>query len=271
MATDARLHYLDEIRQGFSVLLHPLQVIANAPRAAYRQAGEYLSLQQSLVGENRRLREQVLRQGADLQRWLTLQAENKHLRGVLDATQTLSRPAKLAEIVYAGRDPFAHKIVVNLGSQQGIVAGQAAVDEYGVIGQVTRVSPFSSEVTLIIDQDMSIPVQVERNGLRAIAFGNGRQRILNLPYLPANVDIREGDKLVTSGIDGIYPSGMAVATVKRIERTADSPFANISCTPAAGIESHRQILLLAMSEPSPLPPEVEVPVASRSRHALRKP
>lgn len=265
MAADARMHYLTEVRQGLSALLYPLEVIAHAPLAGYRKVGEFFISRDALAVDNRHLREQALRHGAELQRFHAMQAENDHLRNLLGVLPNLARPARLAEIVHAGRDPFSQKVIVNLGSQQGIRAGQAAVDEFGVIGQVTQVYPFSSEVTLVTDKDMSIPIQIERNGLRAIAFGNSRERAINLPYLPANVDIREGDKLVTSGMDGIYPGGMAVAQVTRIERTPDSPFAHIVCVPSAGTETHRQILLLTATEQPPLLPPPATP--ARSRHA----
>ena len=138
--------------------------------------------------------------------------------------------------------------MVNLGSRQGIIPGQAAIDEVGVIGQVTRVYPFSSEVTLISDKDLSVPVQVERNGLRAIAFGKGRTTTVELPSLPANVDIRVGDKLVTSGIDGIYPAGLAVAEIIHVTVHDNSPFAQIIGKPLAGIEQHRQLLLVSIPQ-----------------------
>ena len=127
-----------------------------------------------------------------------------------------------------------------------MATGAAAVDAKGVIGQVTRTYPSSSEITLITDKSLAIPVQIERNGLRAIAFGKGRDNTLDLPYLPANVDIRRGDKLVTSGIDGVYPAGLAVATVTKMKTTQDSPFAHIVCIPAGGIENNRQILLVSI-------------------------
>lgn len=247
MATDSRLHYLIEIRQGFVALLQPLQMIANLPTVLYGNVREQMVSHQTLLEDNRRLSLEALQQNAQLQRLRALQEENDHLRSLLGAAQSISQPAKLGEITHTGRDPFTHKVVVNLGSQQGIIAGQAVVDGAGVIGQVTRVYPFSSEVTLITDKELAIPVQAERNSLRAIAFGHGRDNTIDLPYLPANVDIREGDVLVTSGIDGIYPMGLAVAKVTRIERTPDSPFAHIVCKPAAGIENHRQVLLIAAS------------------------
>jgi rod shape-determining protein MreC len=181
-----------------------------------------------------------------LQRLRSLEVENVHLRDLLGAAVSLQPATRLAEILHMGRDPFTHKVVVNLGARQNIVAGQAVVDAKGIIGQVTRVYPFSSEVTLITDKGLSIPVQVERSGLRAIVFGQGQGNLIDLPYLPPNVDVREGDMLVTSGIDGVYPPGLAVARVTMIDRDPDSPFAHIVCTPIAGIENHKQVLLLSL-------------------------
>jgi rod shape-determining protein MreC len=151
------------------------------------------------------------------------------------------------------------------------------VDDLGIIGQVTRAYPFSSEVTLITDKDLAVPVQVERNSLRAIAFGLGESGALELPYLPVNVDIREGDMLVTSGIDGVYPVGLAVAKVKRVERNVDSPFAHIVCTPIGGTEQHRQVLILAAQDAGAPANEPEIGDNTSyqkkrlSRHAPRKP
>lgn len=249
MVVDARLHYLVEVRQGFVAILHPLEVFATSPLRLYRQIDEHFSTQSTLLNETRQLREQNMRLSTDLQQLPAMQVENEHLRQLLEARQSLNQPARVAEIVHIGRDPFVQKIIVNLGSQQGVAAGQAAVDGLGVIGQVTRAYPFSSEVTLITDRELAVPVQIERNGLRAIAFGHGRNNMLDVPYLPVNVDIKEGDKLVTSGIDGTYPVGLAVATVTRIERNVDSPFANIACTPVAGTDRHRQVLILTTSAP----------------------
>jgi rod shape-determining protein MreC len=147
--------------------------------------------------------------------------------------------------MYTGRDPFTHKVIVNMGSENHVVAGQAVVDSAGIVGQVTRVFPYTSEVTLLTDKSLSIPIQVERNALRAISFGHGRDNVVNLPYLPANVDIQKGDRLVTSGIDGIYPAGLAVAVVDSVKTNASSPFAQIIAKPLAGIQNHRQLLILS--------------------------
>lgn len=268
MVVDARLHYLAEVRLGFATLLHPLEVLATSPLRLYRSIEEHFSSLDALNQETHTLREQAMRMSIDLQRLPSLQAENDHLRQLLEAHQALQQPTRLAEILHTSRDPFVQRLIVNIGSQQGILAGQAVVDGMGVIGQVTRAYPFSSEVTLITDRELAVPVQVQRNGLRAIAFGHGRDNTLDLPYLPVNVDIREGDKLVTSGIDGTYPVGLAVATVTRIERNVDSPFAHIICTPTAGTDRHRQVLILATIPSAAIPLEEThaTPKRKESRH-----
>lgn len=248
MATDARLGYLNVARENLMVLLHPLQVIANSPSRLYAFTGEYFSTHHRLLNENEQLRKQSLQQQIRLQQLNTLNLENANLRSLLQASKAMSETSTLGEIIHVGRDPFTKKIVVNRGSKHQIIAGAAVVDATGVVGQVTRTYPTSSEVTLITDKSLAIPVQIERNGLRAIAFGHGRGNTLDLPYLPANVDILRGDKLITSGIDGVYPAGLAVATVTEITITPDSPFARIVCAPTGGIENHRQVLLVSIPQ-----------------------
>lgn len=255
MATDSRLQYLDNVRQNLNTLLRPLQTIASIPANIYQSSTNYFSTHNFLLAENKRLQDQALIQAVQLQKLETLSEENANLRQLLQAQQALTEISTLAEIDYIGRDAFSKKIVVNRGTNHQIVIGAAAVDATGVIGQVTRTFPESSEVTLITDKSLAIPVQVERNGLRAIAFGHGRDNTLDLPYLPANVDIEEGDRLVTSGIDGIYPAGLAVAEVVEMTTSPDSPFARIVCKPSAGIENNRQVLLVSVPEATvePLP------------------
>lgn len=248
MAVDSRLQYLVEVRQGFMALLNPLQLIASTPADLYRQSREYLTSHSQLLQENRELRQQSLIDGAQLQKLNSLELENGHLRELLGAMPVIKTQSQLTEILHMGRDPFTHKVIINSGTRNGLAAGQAVVDAAGVIGQITRVYPFSSEVTLITNQDLAIPIQVERNGLRAIAFGHGRDNLIDLPYLPANVDVREGDRIITSGLDSVYPAGLAVAMVTHIARNPDSPFALISCTPIAGINNHKQLLVLSMPQ-----------------------
>lgn len=246
MATDSRLQYLNNVRQTLMSLLQPLQAVASAPSNIYAFTNEYFSTHHHLLAENQQLKKQALRQNVDLQKLKLLTLENENLRGLLQAQQSLAETSTLAEIEYVGRDAFTKKIVVNRGTNHLIVTGAAAVDAKGVIGQVTRTYPATSEVTLITDKSLAIPVQIERNGLRAIAFGHGRDNTLELPYLPANVDIKVGDQLVTSGIDGIYPAGLAVASILKMNTSPDSPFARIVCVPTAGIENSRQVLLVSV-------------------------
>jgi rod shape-determining protein MreC len=244
---DARLNYLSQVRQAFIGGLHPLEVIANAPSEWVRDTKKYFSAHNQLVQENYILKQQAFEHKVMLQRLSTIQAENEHLRNLLNGNIPIQPKATLGEISHTGRDPFTNVVVVNRGSQHKIKAGQAVVDSKGVIGQVTRVYPFSSEVTLVTDKALSIPIQVERNQLRAIAFGEGNNT-LDIPYLPANVDIRVGDKLVTSGIDGIYPAGLAVAIVTKIQQNPESPFAKIVSTPVAEVNNHLQLLLLELPQ-----------------------
>jgi rod shape-determining protein MreC len=246
VATDARLHYLDEVRQGFIALTHPLQTIANAPSALLAKSAAYITTHTALVNTNLLLMQQAMSHAKDLQKLRLLESENRHLRDLLGASQSITEPARLGEILHAGRDPFSHKIMVNIGARQNIMPGQVVVDGKGVIGQVTRIYPFSSEVTLITDKELSVPVQIERNGLRAIAFGIGIDNSIDLPYLPVNVDIEIGDRLITSGIDGIYPAGLAVAEVISIDRHPEQSFAQIRAKPVAGVKNHRQVLLISI-------------------------
>lgn len=249
MATDSRLQYLNNVRQTLVSLLHPLQAVASAPSDFYAFTNEYFSTHHHLLAENQQLKKQALRQAVDLQKLKLLTLENENLRDLLRAQQSLTEASTLAEIEYIGRDAFTKKVIVNRGTNHLIVTGVAAVDAKGVIGQVTRIYPTSSEVTLITDKSLAIPVQLERNGLRAIAFGHGRNNTLELPYLPANVDIKVGDQLVTSGIDGVYPPGLAVASVIEMKTSPSSPFARIICAPTAGIEHSRQVLLVSIPKP----------------------
>ena len=267
MATDSRLQYLAGVRENLMTLLHPLQMVANAPAGIYDFTDEYFSAHHHLLNENVRLKKQALTQDITLQRLNTLSLENTNLRSLLDAKQSLVETSTLAEIIHVGRDSFTKKVIVNRGKNHNVATGAAAVDAKGVIGQVTRTYPSSSEITLITDKSLAIPVQIERNGLRAIAFGKGRDNTLDLPYLPVNVDIRRGDKLVTSGIDGVYPAGLAVATVTEMKTTQDSPFAHIVCMPAGGVENNRQILLVSVSQAKPETADEKTNPPAITRHA----
>jgi rod shape-determining protein MreC len=245
MASDSKFSYLKPAREALTVALQPLQVVANSPFVLYKNIGSYFTSQQALRDELGVLKKQAIFQSMQVQAIQSLKGENDELRMLMQASKVSSQKARLAEIMHAGRDPFTHKVIVNMGAENHVLAGQAVVDGAGVIGQVTRVFPYTSEVTLLTDKTLSIPIQVERNALRAISFGHGRDNLVILPYLPANVDIQKGDKLVTSGIDGIYPTGLAVAMVDSVKTNLSSPFAQITASPLAGIQNYRQVLILS--------------------------
>jgi rod shape-determining protein MreC len=258
MVLDARFRYAESLRQVVALLAYPLQRAALAPAELFGAAAGFFTTQVSLKQENEQLKAKQLLAANDLLTVDALRAENAQLRRLLEARERLPRPSTLAEILYRGRDPFSRKVIIDKGSRQGIRLGQAVIDDIGVVGQVTRVYPLLSEVTLITDKEQRTPVQVLRNGLRAVIYGGGERGTLDLSYTAANADVLADDVLVTSGIDGTYPAGLPVAKVARIERDAAYSFAKITCVPTAGTDQNRQVLVLSqeMNIP-PAPTETE--------------
>lgn len=254
MVLDARFRYAESIRQAVALLAYPLQWTALAPVELISASADFFTTQVALKRENDALKSKQLQAANDLLTLDALRAENSQLRRLLDARERLQRKSTLAEILYTGRDPFSRKIIIDKGGQQGVQDGQAVIDDIGVIGQVTRVYPLLAEVTLITDKEQRIPVEVVRNGLRAIVYGGGAAGTLDLSYMAANADIQADDVLVTSGIDGTYPAGLPVAKVSRIERDAAYAFAKISCIPTSGIERNTQVLVVSQEAGPALPP-----------------
>jgi len=253
LVSDARFKQLELLRQGVGLVLHPLQQIANSPLALSRRAGDFFVTQNQLADENTHLKQQQLTSAAQLQRNQSLQAENAYLHRLLGMKEKFGNAALAVEVMSAGRDPFSRRIIVDKGSSGSIQSGQAVIDDTGLVGQVTRVQVLSSEVTLITDKGEAVPVEVVRNGLRAIAFGHGQDNTLELAFMPVNMDIQNGDQLVTSGIDGTYPRGLPVAVVSQIERNAAYPFAKITCAPSAGIDRYRNLLVISAAKPAAQP------------------
>lgn len=255
MVVDLRFRSLDLLRQSASVLVDPLQRVAQTPGGLVDVARGYLAGMSALQQENAQLRHTQLNTAPSLQRLTQLEAENERLRKLLAVKEREQAKGQVAQILYTARDPFSRKVVVDKGQQGGIVAGQPVIDEAGVVGQVTRVFPFSSEITLITDKNQAMPVQLVRTGTRSIAFGLGNGQ-LELKYLPANADVQPGDLLVTSGLDGIYLPGFPVAKVIHIERNSAYSFARIYCTPIAGVENFGEVMILDPRPPlPPRPPE----------------
>jgi rod shape-determining protein MreC len=265
MVLDARFRYAESVRQVVALAAYPIQRVAMAPVDLFHAVANYFGSTAALQEENTALKARQLRAAPELLQLEALKEENNQLRRLLDAQQRLPGKSVFAEILYAGRDPFSRKVVIDKGSQSSMQPGQPVIDDIGVIGQVTRVYPLMSEVTLLSDKDQAIPLQVQRNGLRAIAYGGAEGGMLDLRFMAANADIRNGDTLVTSGIDGTYPPGLPVATVARIERDAAYAFAKITLTPTAGTDRYRQVLVLSGEAKAPPPAEAEQPVKKPPR------
>lgn len=272
MVVDARQNYLDVIRQGVNVLLYPLQLLADAPSAISQGLDDFFTTQTTLRQENAALRQEQLRNSIQLQRTQALEAENSYLRKLAETRARVDPKGIVTEILSTSHDPFSRKIIVDKGLTQKISAGLAVVDKVGVVGQVTLVNPFTSEVTLITDKGQAVPVAVVRNGLRAVVFGNGRDGTLDLPFMSTNADIVNGDVLVTSGIDGTYPAGLPVAVVSKMDRNSGTSFAKITCMPTAGVHHHQQLLVLTTppQPPVPMPSAPAVPAAGADKATDKK-
>lgn len=269
MVTDARFRYMEPLRQALSTIVYPFQRTALAPVESAGRIGDYFESVADLQRDNNELRAEKLRDAQDLLTLQSLRAENAQLRGLLHARERARPDAIFAEIIYAGRDPFSRTVIVDKGATQGVERGQPVIDTTGLVGQVTRVQPLVSEVTLVTHKDHSIPVQVVRNGLRAVAFGAGDGASLELRFLSANADVQNEDLVVTSGIDGVYPPGLPVGKVVRIDRDATQSFARILIAPAAGTGQHRAVLVLRPRAETPPYPVVEEEPAKKAPKAKR--
>jgi rod shape-determining protein MreC len=255
LVLDARFGYAESIRTVLALVAYPIQQTARLPVLLAEGVAGYFGAQSRLREENEALRARLLEASLDAQRYESAAAEVASLRRLIGAAELLDRKSIPAEILYAGRDPYARKVVVDRGTQHGVRQGSPVVDQSGVVGQLTRAHAFVSEVTLLTDKGQAIPVQVLRNGLRAIAFGDGASGLLELRYMAANVDVESGDLLVTSGLDGTYPPGLPVASVVRVERDASSTFARVLAQPTAGVERGRYALVLSAGARLPAYPD----------------
>ena len=271
MFVDARYRYLESVRSALSVLVYPFQRMASAPGDLWHMVDDYFVLHSDLVRDNTQLRQQHTMDQEHLLQFQALQSENQHLRQLLDVRQHADYPTQLAEIAYTERDIFNRKLFLDKGAQANVQPGQVVMDDSGVVGQVTRVYPWLSEVTLVTDKDHAVPVQVLRNGLHAVVFGSGDTSDLALRYMPISADLHEGDLLVTSGIDGTYPPGLPVARISHIERDPAYPFARIVCVPVAGVDRQRQLLILQGLPKLPEHPEAAAEAAAeKSRKSGRR-
>lgn len=265
---DSRIRALETVRVGVGVVLYPLQRALLVPSRTVDSIGDYLASVAHLTNENEQLKRRAYENAQSLQQASELAVENDRLRTLLGAREKVGNAAMLAAVLYESRDRFSRKLVLHAGANDGIRAGSPVIDDAGVVGQVTRTFNETSEVTLLTDKDQSIPVQILRNGLRGVAFGGSEPGTLDLRFMAANADIVDGDVAITSGLDGVYPSGLMVATVARVERTAKDQFARIVMKPLAGVESNRHLLVLLV-DPVQLPAEPAATVAA-PRKGVRK-
>src|SRR5450830_1760411 len=270
LLVDSRLNALSVARQVAGTVLYPLQVVAMVPRDALVGMGNYFSSLSALEKQVRELKQQQIAMAQTLQQAQLTQAENNQLRKLMDAQEKVPGKTMLGEILYDARDVFTRKVILNRGSQQGVKAGLPVIDNQGVVGQVTRVFPFTSEITLLTDKEQAIPVQLLRNGLRSVAYGRGKAGSLELRFTAPNADILVNDIVVTSGLDGVYPAGLAVAKVVQVESNAGGVFGRVVCQPLAGIDRHRQLLIL-LAAPDVLPrPPIEAPKVVGKKTGLPK-
>lgn len=244
MLVDARYHALGFLRQGIAAVLHPVQTGLTRPFQYLGEALDFFTVHGELLRENKQLKGERFRLKSERQTLESLRMENTELRALLGLDKSTGYTTRAAEIIRVLPDPFNRKVLIDRGVQHGVEAGLPVADDQGLVGQVTRVFPLSSEVTLLTSRGQAAPVQVLRTGLRLIVTGIGQDRLLEVRFLDMHADLRPGDELVTSGLDGIYPQGIPVAKVLNVQPPRDTPFARALCEPISQVGAHRNLLVL---------------------------
>ena len=267
---DSRYRYLDDARHAAGVILFPLQRVVRLPGEAFEHVAGYFASKRDLAAENERLKSDLVTQAPAAQGYAAVRDENARLEALLDLKSRHAPGATIVRVLYTGRDPFTQKLFVGRGGESGVTPGSAVIDEHGVIGQVTRVFPTTSEVTLVTAKDHTVPVKVERSGVRSVLYGSGTGRSPELRFMPPSADIRVGDRLVTSGLDGTYPAGLAVAQVLEVDRNTGQMFARIACAPLGGVDRSETLLVLAPGEAMPPRPEEPSEVESTRKGGRAK-
>jgi len=247
MIADHRFHALESVRLMISSIAQPIQQVAMIPSEAAGRIADYFASQDRLLRENRELKARVLEQSAAAQESRLLKAEEAHLLKMSPGKSRYVDSGIVAEVLYTARNPFTRKIVIDKGLMDTVQSGMPVIDGTGVVGQVTNVGTFTSEVTLVTEKDQSVPVMLVRNGLRAVAVGSGKDGSIDIPFMPTAADIQNGDTFVTSGIDGTYPPGLVVASVTSVEKNANYVFAKVVARPAAGVDNHRYVMVLPLA------------------------
>ena len=259
MASQQLGQRFSNIRSALSIFVYPVQYLVSLPSHLTNQVFTSITSFEELLEENRKLKLEQLHDKARLLKFAALEKENIRLRALMENSFKLGEQFLIAELLSVNLAPYEHIVLVNKGSRFGVHSKQPVLDANGIVGQVIRAHPLSSEIMLITDPSHAIPVQVNRNGLRTIAVGSGQLNRLNLPFLPNNADIKVGDLLITSGLGDTFPQGYPVAVVDTFNAQPDKPFANITATPKAFLDRSRELLIVwSNSNPIPLtlPPEI---------------
>ena len=263
MVADTRFKVSQPLRAGVAAVLYPLQWLALRPVLIVRYGGDYFESLKTAQANEEQARVKLLQQAQRANQVDELLAENRRLRELLGLRNRISVGSRAAEVLYDAADPFTRKVIIDKGLAQGIQAGSPVIDESGVLGQVTRVMPLVSEVTLVTDREHAIPVLNTRTGARSVAYGDPTSTTgqMELRFMAGNADVQPGDLLATSGVDGVYPPGLPVAKVVKVERRGSGGFALISCAPQARVDGARHVMVLdriaeqlpARPEPAPAP------------------
>lgn len=244
MVVDHRQNHLSAVRQAIGAAVYPIQIVVDAPFRLWEWIRESTAERNTLQLELGRLHAERLLTNARLQRLSALEAENARLRDLLEARSQVRNKVRVAEIMAVDANPYRHNIVIDIGAREGAYDGQAIVDVVGVVGQIIETGLSNSQAILISDPSHSLPVEVNRNGLRTIANGTGDFGRLDLPFITNNADIRPGDLLVTSGLGGAFPSGYPVAVIETVNRIPQNPFADVTATPTASLDQVREVMLI---------------------------
>lgn len=259
MIVDFRSQYAHHIRSTLALVVTPLQVVATLPQEIAERFNIWFISSEGLRGEHEELKTEYVKLRAKLQKLKALERENANLRHLLDAAETVPDRVLMAELIEVSLDPYTHKILVDKGLNDGAHIGQPVFDPRGVMGQITQVMPFTSAVTLITDPSHALPVKVQRNGIRAVAFGTGNADRVRIAYLSPNTDIRVDDVLLSSGLGGRFPAGYPVARVISVESDPGEAFLSIDAVPVAEIDRASQVLLVWRGVPKTIAPKQDVP------------
>lgn len=249
MVVDHRSGYLDTARMWMGAALHPLNLLVDAPHSLWNWLTGSFADRARLREENAALTEELRVARIKLLQYESLVEENRRLRELREASQGIGERTLIAEIMNVSVEAFRHRVRINKGASEGMFQGQPVIDAFGVVGQVARLDRYSAQVILITDAEHAIPVQVNRNGIRSIAMGTGKLGSLSLPFMTVESDIKEGDLLVSSGLDGVFPAGYPVATVTKVERNPAETFATVEAKPLALLDRDREVLLLWPDRP----------------------